>query len=288
MAQAPRSGGTDAPEKPVIVVHGGAGRVSVDSLRELWIFREVLRAFTLRYVKVKYKQAALGVGWAVLQPVVSALVFAVFIGRFASVSSEGVSYTVFALAGTVAWSYFSTASGSAMESLVNDAGMLRKVYFPREVLPLAAVVAALVDFVPALVALLMFVTIDGIGPSLTWLALPVPIATLALTATAAGLGLSGMNVYYRDVRYVLPFALQLGLFASPVIFSLGMIPSSWRAPYAILNPCAAAIDSLRRITLHRQWPDAGISSGALLVAGAGTVVAYAFFKRLERGFSDRV
>jgi ABC-type polysaccharide/polyol phosphate export permease len=272
----------------VVEVRGGPGRVSAESFRELWQFRDVLAAFAVRQVKVKYKQAAIGIGWALVQPITSALLFALFLGHFTHVGSEGVPYIVFALAGTVAWTFFSTATSHSMESLVGDQTLLRKVYFPREVLPLAAVLAALVDFVPALATAAAGCWIAGIAPSAAWLALPLPLVLLALTALGLGLGLSALNVYYRDVRYVLPFVLQLGLFATPVVFSLSVVPAEWRTPYAVANPVAAAVDGLRRIVVHQTWPDMRVTVLALawsllLVAGG-----YVLFKRLERGFSDRV
>ncbi len=211
------------PPRTVLEIEGGPGGITRDSLRELWQFREVLLAFAQRQVKVKYKQAAIGIGWAVLQPVLAALLFALFFGRFVKVPSEGVPYIVFALAGMVAWGYFSTAVTNSMESIVSDQVMLRKVYFPREIFPIAAVGAALVDLLPGLVTLLVATLAYGITPDAAWLALPLPLLLLILPALALGLALSSLNVYYRDVRYVLPFTLQLALFATPVVYSLTAI-----------------------------------------------------------------
>jgi lipopolysaccharide transport system permease protein len=280
--------GKPDPGPPVVEIRGGPGGFSRDSLVEHWLFREVLWALIVRHVKVKYKQAAVGVGWAVVQPVLGALLFAVFLGRLARIPSEGVPYLLFALAGMIAWTYFSTSAGSAMESLITDQALLRKVYFPREMLPLAAVGAALVDLAVGLVTLLVAAALFGTLPSLAWLALPLPILLLVITATAVGLGLSAVNVYYRDVRYALPFVLQLGLFASPVVYPLALVPPAWRTLYAILNPVAAAIDALRRIALHQAAPDWGIMLGALIWSTLLLVGAVFLFKRLERSFSDRV
>lgn len=276
-----------APAVPVLEVLGGPGRVTRSGLRELWIFRGVLGAFVSRQVRVKYKQAAFGVGWAVLQPLIAAALFAVFLGRLANVPSEGAPYFLFALAGMVAWTYFSTAASGSMESLVADRTLLRKVYFPREVLPLAAVGAALVDLVPALAVLAAAAALYGIAPTATWLALPLPIALLALAAIGIGLLFSAVNVYYRDARHALPFLLQLGLFASPVVYPLAAVPEAWRDLYAVLNPVAAAIDDLRRIVIHGTWPAAGRSLASLAWATMLVGIGYAAFKRLERGFSDR-
>jgi lipopolysaccharide transport system permease protein len=273
---------------PVLEVRGGPGRLSRESFVELWLFREVLWAFIVRHVKVKYKQASIGVGWAVLQPVLSAALFAFFLGRLARVPSEGAPYLLFALVGMVAWTYFSTAAGSAMESLVTDQGLLRKVYFPRDVLPLAGVGAAVIDLLVGLITLWIVSVLYGLRPSLSWILLPVPLLILVIFAAAVGVGLSAINVYYRDVRYALPYVLQLGLIVSPVIYPLTVVPSAWRTQYAVLNPVAAAIEGLRQIVLRHTWPEIGITLGALMWATGLLLVAYALFKRLERGFSDRV
>jgi lipopolysaccharide transport system permease protein len=188
----------------------------------------------------------------------------------------------------VCWGFFSSASSTAMESIVADQVMLRKVYFPREIFPLAAVSAALVDLLPALATLIIAALAYGQTPTLAWLALPLPILLLVLSALVLGLTLSSLNVYYRDVRYVLPFVLQLGMFATPVVYSLSVVPSRWRLPYEIGNPVAAAIDSLRRIVVHGAWPQFTPLLAATAWALLATTGGYVLFKRLERGFSDRV
>lgn len=278
----------DGRSKPVMEFRGGPGRVSGESFRELWAFREVLWAFLLREAKVKYKQAVVGIGWAVLQPVLSAALFAVFLGRLAGVPSEGAPYLVFALTGMVAWTFFSGAAGAAIESLVANQTMLRKIYFPREVLPVAAVGAAMVDFIPGLAVLLVVAALFGITPGPAWLALPLPIGLLTFSAVALGLGLSALNVYYRDVRYVVPFALQLGLFATPVVYPLTLVPEGWRIAYAVGNPVAAAVEALRAIVLRGAWPDPAITAGAFGWATTLLAIGYLLFKRLERGFADRL
>lgn len=288
-AAGPSASRRRSPEsKPVIEIVGGRGRVSPETLRELWQFRDVLLAFAARQVKVRYKQAAIGVGWAVVQPIVAAGVFAIFLGRFSRVGSEGAPYLLFALAGMVGWTYFSNASGQALDSLVVNQGLLRKIYFPREVLPLAAALTGLVDLVPALATLIVAAAIYGVTPSLPWLATPLVVVLLLAAVAGFSLPLAAVNVYYRDVRYALPFVLQLGLFASPVVYSLGVVPERWRTAYAIVNPVAAGIDALRKIFVHRSWPDFGITFGAVGWCLLVLAVGYVFFKRLERGMADRV
>lgn len=272
----------------VFEVAGGPGRVGRATLTELWSFRGVLGAFVVRRVKVKYKQAAVGIGWAVLQPLVAAAIFAVFLGRFADVPSDGVPYLAFALAGMVAWTFFSGAASGAMESLVADQALLRKVYFPREILPLAAVGGSFVDLVPGLAILLAVAAALGSAPTLAWLAVAAPLLVLAVFAAAVGFAFSAVNVYYRDVRHALPFALQLGLFASPVVYPLSAVPERWRDLYAVANPVAAAVDGLRRIVLHGVLPRPGLTLAALGWSLLLAVAGYVLFKRLERGFSDRV
>jgi lipopolysaccharide transport system permease protein len=239
-------------------------------------------------VKIKYKQAAVGVGWAVLQPLLLAALFALFLGRYAHVPSEGVPYMLFALSGLVAWSFFAGAAAVSMDSVVHDQALIKKVYFPREVLPISAVIAGLVDLAPGLVVLLAMTLAYGVVPAVTWVALPIPIFILVVTALALGLGLSAVNVYYRDVRHALPFLLQLMLFASPVIYPLSQVPSSWRFTYAIVNPVASAVDGVRRLVVHHAWLDWRTTFAALGWACVLCLLAYALFKRLERGFADRV
>jgi lipopolysaccharide transport system permease protein len=270
------------------VIRGGPGRLGVGTLCELWLFREVLVAFVRRQVKVKYRQAAVGVGWALLQPVLTAALFALFLGRLARVPSDGAPYLLFALAGLVAWSYFSAASTSAIDSLITDQALVRKVYFPRELPPLAALGAGLVDLVPAMAVLLLVAMLFGVRPGVTWIGVLAPAALLALSAAALSLPLAAINVYYRDVRYALPFVLQLGLFVSPVIYPLSVIPAQWRDIYTIANPVAAAIDGFRRTIVHGTWPDFERTCLAALWALILLLAGYALFKRLERSFADRL
>lgn len=274
--------------KPEFVVKGGMTWLRGDMFRELWAFRGVLAAFVVRHVKVKYKQASIGIGWTVLQPIAGAGLFALFLGRFAKLPSDHMPYLVFALAGLVAWTTFASMLSTSMESLISDQTLLRKVYFPREVLPLATVGAGLVDFVPAIATLIVVAVLFGLTPALTWLLLPVPVLLLALAATALGLAMSALNVYYRDVRYALPFLLQLGLFASPVVYPVSAVPEQWRTAYTIVNPVAAAIDALRRIIGQGAAPLLTPTIGAFAWSLLLLVAGYMLFKRLERGFSDRI
>jgi len=276
-----------AEEKQLVVVHGGRGGISRSSLPEVWAFRDVLAAFVMRQVRVKYKQAAVGIGWSVLQPLLMAGIFALFLGKLAHGTSNGMPYFLFSLSGMVVWTTFSAAASGAMESLVSNQMLLRKVYFPREILPLSAVLAALFDLAPAFLMLCIVDALYGNAPTLSWLALPLAPLLIVLFASAVGLALSGLNVYYRDVRYALPFVLQIGLFASPIVYPLTIIPAHWRTLYEIANPVAAAIGTVR-LSLGGSWPSLAPVAGAALWSLLLGAIGYTLFKRLERGFSDRV
>jgi lipopolysaccharide transport system permease protein len=270
------------------VVDARRHRLSFDNLVELWSYREVFLAFTIRQFKVRYKQAAIGVGWSLLQPLLAAVLFAIFLGRFAHLTGEGRPYFLFALAGLVLWTFFATAVNSAADSLIRDASMVRKVYFPREILPLSAVAAALIDLPAAVLVLLGIELATGGTPSLTWLLIPLPILMLLLLASSMGLILSALNVYYRDIRHALPFLLQIVLFSSPVVYSLSIIPSEWRTVYQTANPVATAIDDMRRLVLHNTWPDPLANLWALVTLVLLLAVGYYVFLSLQRDFADHL
>ena len=272
----------------VLEITGGGGGISLAELSELWEFREVLMAFAQRKVKVRYKQAIIGISWAVIQPAFSAVLFSVVLGRLAHVPSEGAPYILFALAGMVAWTYFSTSSGQAIDSFITDGAMIRKVYFPREILPLSSLLAGTVDLLPGLAVLAVLAATMGVLPSVWWLFLPLPLLLLLVTAAALSLGLSALNAYYRDVRYGMSFIFQIGLFASPVVYPLGLVPHQWRTLYAVINPVAESIDAIRRIVVHQSAPDFWLLGLSFVWAVLLLALSYAAFKRLERGISDRI
>jgi lipopolysaccharide transport system permease protein len=272
----------------VQVVDSRRRRLSGANLFELWNYREVFLAFAVRHFKIRYKQAAIGVGWSLVQPVFAAVIFAIFLGRFAHLSGEGRPYFLFALAGLIPWTFFATAVSTSADSLIRDANMVRKVYFPREILPLSAVAAALADLPAAIVVLLGINLATGGKPSLTWLLIPLPIFLLLLTAASLGLILSALNVYYRDVRHALPFLLQIIMFSSPVIYSLEIVPANWRRVYEAANPVAAAIEDLRRLVLHNTWPDPWVNAWALMSLLVLLMISYYFFLSLQRDFADHL
>jgi lipopolysaccharide transport system permease protein len=278
-----------ATAKPLAEISPERRSLTRANLEELWEFREVLWAFAVRAVKVKYKQAAIGIGWAVIQPTLAALVFALIFGRLAKVSTEnGTPYILFSLCGMTCWTYVNTAITTGAQSLITDQTLLRKVYFPRETIPLGSAGAALVDFVPALGVLFVVAALYGQWPALSWVTIPILVVMLVATAASVALVLGALNVYYRDVEHAVPFLLQMGLFASTVVFPLSLFKHPWDTIYGIANPVAGAIDGMRRVVSQGHWPDPVITGGALAVSLVLLVLGYAFFERLERSFGDRV
>jgi lipopolysaccharide transport system permease protein len=271
----------------VVTAGGGLGSLR-GNLSEAWAFRDVMLAFASRQVRVKYKQAAIGLAWVLIQPLIAALLFTVVLGKLSHVSSEGAPYLLFALCGMVAWGFFSEALSLGSESVVADAPLLRKVYFPREVLPVAAIFASLVDLAPSFLLLLVFEIGYGKFPTLQWLALPIVPLVLVVGSLAYMLLPAALNVFYRDVRYVLPFVVQIGLFASPVVYSLQEIGQPFRDIFIVINPAACAIDAVRRILLHHQWPQPELTAACICWSVLLATLTYFLFKKLERSFADRV
>jgi lipopolysaccharide transport system permease protein len=256
-------------------------------LRELWRYRELLYFLALRDLKVRYKQTFLGIAWAIVQPVMYMVVFTLFFGRLADLYDEGKPYALLALAGSVIWLYFANSVTLAAGSLVSNAALVTKVYFPRLLAPAAPIVAGIVDLLLASCVLFVVMAAYGQYPAgRIWLA--VPFVGLAIV-TAAGVGalLAAINVRFRDVRYAVPFLLQLWLFASPVVYSTQLIDDSWKAFY-YLNPMAGVVDGFRWSVLGGIPPEtahvliSGVSGLVLLVAGV------LYFRRMERTFADIV
>lgn len=254
---------------------------------ELWDYRELFYFLTWRDIKVRYKQTAFGAAWAVLQPFLTMVVFSLFFGSLAGISSGDVPYPVFAFAALVPWTFFATAVALAGNSLVEQERILAKVYFPRLIVPTAAVLACLVDFAIAFVVLLIMMLVYGIVPSAAILTLPFFVLLAALAALAVSLWLSALNVLYRDVRYVIPFLVQLWLFVSPVAYPSSLVPEPWDAVYG-LNPMAGVIDGFRWALLSEAEPPGPMLAVSVLATGALLAGGLLYFRRMERSFADVV
>jgi lipopolysaccharide transport system permease protein len=253
-------------------------------LREVWEQRELLAFLTWRDVRVRYKQTALGAAWAVLQPALTMLVFSVFFGRLAGVPSDGVPYPVFAYCGLLPWQLFAFALNGAAQSLTANERLVTKVYFPRLVLPLSAVLAGLVDFVVAFALLVPLMLFYGVRPGPAIVLLPACIALAVATAIAVGLGLCALNVRFRDVRYALPFLTQFWMFATPIAYPGSLVPERWRA-WLGLNPMAGVVEGFRYALLGTPAPGplVWVSAGVVLLALLASLL---YFLRVERAFAD--
>jgi lipopolysaccharide transport system permease protein len=257
-------------------------------LRDLWPYRELLYFLTWRDVKIRYKQAVLGAAWAVLQPVLTMLVFTLVFNRFLGVQSpdEDIPYAVFSLSGLVPWQYFSGSLSRCGTSLVGSASLLTKVYFPRLVIPISAVLAGLVDLAISFVILLLVMAAYGIAPGWEIVFIPFFVLLAMAAALSVGLFLSALNVLYRDVQYIIPFLIQLWMFFSPVIYPIDKIPESLQFIFA-LNPMTGVIGGFRWALLGQPFPGVylWISLGVTAVL---MVTGLFYFKRVERVFADVV
>jgi lipopolysaccharide transport system permease protein len=256
-------------------------------LGELWEYRELVYFFTWRDLKVRYKQTVLGVLWAILQPVLLMLVFTLFFGRLARMPSDGVPYPLFAYCGLVLWTFLATAVTQASNSLVQNASLITKVYFPRMMVPLGAVLAGLVDVVMPLLALLGLMGWYGVAPTARLALVPLLVLLTLVTAAGVGLWLSALNVQFRDVRYAVPFAVQLWFFLTPVVYPGSLLPDRWRALYA-LNPMSSAVEGMRWAVAGAPGPDGTMVAVSVAVAAALLVGGALHFRRLERTFADTV
>jgi len=256
-------------------------------LREVWAYRELLYFFVWRDVKIRYKQTAIGVLWVILQPVLNMLVFTLFFGRLAKLPSDGLPYPVFYFAALVPWTYFSFSLSSTTNVVVENQRLITKVYFPRLILPISAVLSGLVDFAIGFAVLSIFCFAYRIRPTIAALWLPVLLLLALFTALGVGLWLSALNALYRDVRYVMTFLVQFWMFASPVAYASSLVPERWRWLYG-LNPMAGVIDGFRWAITGR-----GNSPGLLLLASASAVILVLlggvfFFNRMETSVADHV
>lgn len=266
-----------------VEIRPGAGRVL--ELRELWASRELLYFLVLREVKIRYKQAAMGVGWALIQPILAVAIFAVIFGHFAKMPSDGVPYVIFAFTAVLPWTYFAEAVRRSSTGLVSDSELIRKVYFPRLAVPLAMVTTPLVDFAVGFVVLMGFFAWYGVALTPAILFLPLFLLIALALALSVGLWLGPISVRYRDVMHALPFMIQVWLYASPVAYPVTIVPEKWRLLYS-LNPMVGVIEGFRWALLGSGHPDVRAIAISCVFIGVCLAGGLVYFRRMERSFAD--
>jgi lipopolysaccharide transport system permease protein len=256
-------------------------------LRDAWAYRELLYFFVWRDVKVRYKQTVLGAAWAVLQPLATMVLFSIVFGRLVGVPSDGVPYPLFAFAGLVMWTFFATALGNAAGSVVSNANLIRKIYFPRLLIPASSVIGGLVDLAIALGVLAALMLWFGVLPTWKVVVMPVLLLLAVVTALGAGLCLAALNALFRDVQYTVPFLVQFWFFATPVAYPASLVPEPWRTLMAV-NPMVGVVEGMR-------WALLGVATAPLasicvssIVASALLIVGVLCFRQLEGTFADLV
>ena len=276
----------EAPAKPFAFLEPSRGFFQLD-LSAVWQYRELLYFLAWREVKIRYKQTVIGAAWAVLQPLLTMVIFTVVFGRLANIPSDGLPYPIFAYAGLLPWTYFSEAISRTSGSLVGDANLLRKVYFPRLIIPFATVVTPAIDFALSFILLIGMMVWFGVSPTLGAMFLPGFLLLALMTALAVGLWLSALNVRYRDVRHTVPFLVQFWMYASPVVYPVSLVPEKWRLVFS-LNPMAGVIEGFRWGLLGKERPDLTVLAVSASIVVLLLVSGIVFFKRMERTFADVV
>nr|WP_319540038.1 ABC transporter permease [uncultured Methanospirillum sp.] len=256
------------------------------NIRELWEYRELLFSFISRDVKIRYKQTALGCMWAIIQPLFMMAIFTLFFGKLAKMPSDGIPYPLFSYAALIPWTLFAESLTRSTMSMVNNANIMTKIYFPRLIMPISGVLSPLVDFVIAFCILIVMMGYYGFAPTTSIIFLPLFIILAILTSLSVGLWLSALNVKYRDFQYTIPFLIQLWLFSSPIAYSSSIIPDQYRILYG-LNPMAGVIEGFRWVLLGSSPPEAMIlvSSGVVFLLLIGGLF---YFKKMEQYFADVV
>ena len=279
-------GDTGSVDAHRFVIEPATGWAAID-FREIWRYSELLYFLTWRDIKVRYKQTVIGAAWAILQPFLTMVVFSIIFGRLMHVSSGVVPYPVFSYTALLPWTFFSTAISRSSTSLVLSANLISRVYFPRIIVPLAAVLAALVDFAIAFVILLGMMLFYGIVPGVEFLTLPFFILLAILTAFGVGFWLSALNVKYRDVAYAIPFLTQFWLFVTPVVYSTSIVPQQWRWLYG-LNPMAGVVEGFRWALLGQGQAPVQLIALSLISVIVLLSTGLVYFQRVEHEFADVV
>lgn len=268
-----------------ITIKPAKGWLSIN-FNELWHYRELLYFLVWRDIKVRYKQTILGAAWAVLQPFFMMVVFTLFFGKFIKVPREGISYPLFSYAALLPWMLFTEGISRSTGSLIQDANLIKKVYFPRLIMPISGILSPLVDFALSFLVFVGMMFYFGFAPTLKILWLPVFILLAMVTSLSVGLWLSALNVQYRDVRYAIPFLIQFWFFASPVVYSSSTLPKSWQLFYG-LNPMVGVIEGFRWALLGASPPDFLFVISVSIILLILITGAY-YFRRMEKNFADVV
>ena len=265
-------------------VQPSRGFVRLD-LGAIWEYRDLLYFMVWRDIALRYKQTAIGIAWTVLQPLLTMLVFTVIFGMFAKIPSDGLPYPIFAFCALVPWTYMSQAISRSGVSLVTDSQLVRKVYFPRLIIPLASATAPLLDYLVSLVVLALMMVWFAISPSWSLFALPLVTLQTLMLAVAVGVWLAPLNARYRDIGYTIPFLTQFWFYASPITYPSSLIPQEWRLLYG-LNPMVGVIEGIRWAVLGTAHPDLGVVVVSALVTIVLLLFGIVFFKRMERALAD--
>jgi lipopolysaccharide transport system permease protein len=268
-----------------LVIRPAAGAPRID-FHELWAYRGLLFFLVRRDIKVRYAQTVMGAAWAIIQPLLTTVVFTVVFSMFAKIPADGAPYAVFSLAGLVPWTYFSTALSGASNSLVASTNLITKVYFPRLVIPVAPVIAGLVDLAIGLGLLIVVMLAYGLVPQpMSLIILPPLLISMMLTSAGVGSWLAALNVQYRDVKYVVPFVVQVWMYASPIVYPMSIVPKRYHLLYA-LNPIAGIVEGFRAALLGTHEVAWGVIALSVLIGLVLFVTGALYFRRTEDVFAD--
>ncbi len=276
-----------APEHtvPTLVIRPPRKWVPVN-LHELWSYRELIAAFTMRDVKLRYKQTGLGIAWALLQPLLTMVIFTIFFGGLAKIPSNGVPYPLFVLAALLPWTLFAEGLTRSTNTMVTNSTIMTKVYFPRLIMPLSSVISPLVDFAVSFIVLLAMMVYYGYAPTVNIVFLPLFLLLALATSLGVGLWLSALNVKYRDFQYTVPFLIQIWMFASPVVYASSIVPESLRVWYG-LNPMTGVIEGFRWALLGNGTPSAMVLVSVVMVLII-LISGMFYFRRMEQYYADIV
>jgi lipopolysaccharide transport system permease protein len=273
-------------KRPTVVIQASRGIFHFD-VRELWQYRELLYFLIWKEVKVRYKQTVIGAAWAILQPLMAMMVFTIIFGKFARIPSDGLPYSIFAYTALLPWNLFAQAFTRSGASLVDNANLITKVYFPRLIIPFASALAPIVDFLVSFVVLLGLLAWFGINPNWGMLALPFLLILTVMTALGVNLWLSPLNVRYRDVGHTIPFLSQFWMYASPVVYPVSLVPERWQLIYS-LNPMVGVIEGFRWALLGKASPSFMATGISIIIVVTLLLSGIVYFKKMERTFADVV